>query len=593
VLFPTIRFAIFFVVVMPASWLLMPLPSRGRALVSRDEDQPWMVPAALLALAAVLGPLAPWDGPTFLTALGWLAALGVGGLAVVRWLDLVGLVRWNVFMLVASYVFYGAYDWHFVAVLAGSTMVNQLLTARLHATAEERARRFVLVGGVTANLGLLAWFKYKGFFIESASSIFAPLGIDIDLPAGSVIPPVGISFFTFQALSYLIDTYRRRIEPSPLLDFAVYLSFFPHLVAGPIVRAAEFLPQLRTPRDARQVDTGLAFWLIAVGLFKKVVVSSYLASAIVDPVFRIPSQHQAVDTLLGIYGYAIQIYCDFSGYTDMAIGLALLLGFRFPQNFDAPYTATSLQDFWRRWHMTLSRWLRDYLYIPLGGSQRGHRRAYLNLFLTMLIGGLWHGAAWTFVVWGALHGGYLAVERWWSSRPVPAPHDPPSGFTTSRDDDNDTDTTGLPGFGDESTPDDPGLGRSGNEAVAVIDRLRTWQATRPPASPTRKAWTGRILTFHVVCLGWVFFRAPTLSEAFDVLARLFSLGTGQGVNLMVVATIAVFLATQFVPSDSVGRAQAAFSRLEAWQQGLLLAAFVMFTSALSPTGVAPFIYFAF
>jgi alginate O-acetyltransferase complex protein AlgI len=593
VLFPTIRFAIFFVVVMPASWLLMPLPSRGRALVSRDEDQPWMVPAALLALAAVLGPLAPWDGPTFLTALGWLAALGLGGLAVVRWLDLAGLVRWNVFMLVASYVFYGAYDWHFVAVLAGSTVVNQLLTARLHATTEERARRFVLVGGVTANLGLLAWFKYKGFFIESASSIFAPLGIDIDLPAGSVIPPVGISFFTFQALSYLIDTYRRRIEPSPLLDFAVYLSFFPHLVAGPIVRAAEFLPQLRTPRDARQVDTGLAFWLIAVGLFKKVVVSSYLASAIVDPVFRIPSQHQAVDTLLGIYGYAIQIYCDFSGYTDMAIGLALLLGFRFPQNFDAPYTATSLQDFWRRWHMTLSRWLRDYLYIPLGGSQRGPRRAYLNLFLTMLIGGLWHGAAWTFVVWGALHGGYLAVERWWSSRPVPAPHDPPSGFRTSRDDDNDTDTTGLPGFGDESTPDDPGLGRSGNEAVAVIDRLRTWQATRPPASPTRKAWTGRILTFHVVCLGWVFFRAPTLSEAFDVLARLFSLGTGQGVNLMVVATIAVFLATQFVPSDSVGRAQAAFSRLEAWQQGLLLAAFVMFTSALSPTGVAPFIYFAF
>ena len=305
-LFPTIRFAIFFVVVMPASWLLMPLPSRGRALVSRDEDQPWMVPAALLALAAVLGPLAPWDGPTFLTALGWLAALGVGGLAVVRWLDLVGLVRWNVFMLVASYVFYGAYDWHFVAVLAGSTVVNQLLTARLHATAEERARRFVLVGGVTANLGLLAWFKYKGFFIESASSIFAPLGIDIDLPAGSVIPPVGISFFTFQALSYLIDTYRRRIEPSPLLDFAVYLSFFPHLVAGPIVRAAEFLPQLRTPRDARQVDTGLAFWLIAVGLFKKVVVSSYLASAIVDPVFRIPSQHQTVDPRRGIYADAIQ-----------------------------------------------------------------------------------------------------------------------------------------------------------------------------------------------------------------------------------------------------------------------------------------------
>jgi D-alanyl-lipoteichoic acid acyltransferase DltB (MBOAT superfamily) len=571
VLFPTIRFALFFAVVLPASWVLMPLAGRSPGGAPADDDQPWLAPTALLALAAVLGPLAPWDGPTALRVVGWLAALGLGGLAVVRWLDLAGLVRWNVFMLLASYVFYGAYDWHFVAVLAGSTVVNQALTTRLHRTHQDRGRRVLLVAGVTANLGLLAWFKYKGFFLESASGIFAPLGIDIAPPARSVLPPVGISFFTFQALSYLIDTYRRRIEPSPLLDFAVYLSFFPHLVAGPIVRAAEFLPQLRTPRDARRVDTGLAFWLIAAGLFKKVVVSSYLADAIVDPVFRIPSQHQAVDTLLGIYGYAIQIYCDFSGYTDMAIGLALLLGFRFPQNFDAPYTATSLQDFWRRWHMTLSRWLRDYLYIPLGGSQRGPRRAYVNLFLTMLIGGLWHGAAWTFVVWGALHGGYLAAERWWTSRPAPPPA-PVEPVTEP--------VTGSGGTG-------------GSGSVAVLDRLRTWQATRTPVSPTRRAWTGRIATFHVVCLGWVFFRAPSLTEAFAVLRRLLSPGLGQGVNLVVVATIAVFLATQFVPADAVGRAQAAFSRLAAWQQGLLLAGFILFTSALSPTGVAPFIYFAF
>jgi D-alanyl-lipoteichoic acid acyltransferase DltB (MBOAT superfamily) len=573
VLFPTIRFALFFAVVLPASWVLMPLAGRTPDGAPADDDQPWLAPTALLALAAVLGPLAPWDGPTALRVVGWLAALGLGGLAVVRWLDLAGLVRWNVFMLVASYVFYGAYDWHFVAVLAGSTAVNQALTTRLHRTRQDRGRRVLLVAGVTANLGLLAWFKYKGFFLESASGIFAPLGIDITPPARSVLPPVGISFFTFQALSYLIDTYRRRIEPSPLLDFAVYLSFFPHLVAGPIVRAAEFLPQLRTPRDARRVDTGLAFWLIAAGLFKKVVVSSYLADAIVDPVFRIPSQHQAVDTLIGIYGYAIQIYCDFSGYTDMAIGLALLLGFRFPQNFDAPYTATSLQDFWRRWHMTLSRWLRDYLYIPLGGSQRGPRRAYVNLFLTMLIGGLWHGAAWTFVVWGALHGGYLAAERWWTSRPAPPPRPTPVEPVTE------------PVTGSD--------GSDGSGPVAVLDRLRTWQATRPPVSPTRRAWTGRIATFHVVCLGWVFFRAPSLTEAFAVLRRLLSPGLGQGVNLVVVATIAVFLATQFVPADAVGRAQAAFSRLAAWQQGLLLAGFILFTSALSPTGVAPFIYFAF
>ncbi len=547
-LFPTIRFALFFAVVMPASWILMPLPG-GRRQMAADQDQPWLIPASLLALAAVLGPLAPWSSPTAVVVLGWVAALGLGGLAIVRWLDLTGLVRWNVFMLVASYVFYGAYDWHFVMVLAGSTVANQLLTTRLHRSDDERTRRLLLVAGVAANLGVLGWFKYKGFFLESASSIFAPLGWEITPPASALLPPVGISFFTFQALSYVIDTYRRRIEPSPLLDFAVYLSFFPHLVAGPIVRAAEFLPQLREPRDARRVDTGLAFWLIAAGLFKKVVVSSYLADAIVDPVFRLPVQHQAADTLLGIYGYAIQIYCDFSGYTDMAIGLALLLGFRFPQNFDAPYTAVTLQDFWRRWHMTLSRWLRDYLYIPMGGSQRGPRRAYLNLFLTMLIGGLWHGAAWTFVVWGALHGGYLAFERWWKS---------------------------------ESTG-----------GLEPLVRLRAWQAARPPVSPARRAWMGRLITFHVVCLGWVFFRAPTFKEAVSVLTRLTAIGTGTGVNLVVVATIVVFLASQFVPTDAVGRAQARFSLLAPWQQGLALAGFILVTNALSPTGVAPFIYFAF
>ena len=567
-LFPTIRFAIFFAVVMPASWLLMPLPSRYTR-DRQDPNHPWIPIVALLALAAVLGPFAPWSGPTALSVVGWLAGLGLAGLAVARWLDLTGLTRWNVFMLVASYVFYGNYDWHFVVLLAASTVVNQVLAVRVHRSADEKARRWLLAAGVVANLGVLAWFKYKGFFAESASSILEPLGLDFTPPVHTIIPPVGISFFTFQALSYLIDTYRRKISPSPLLDFAVYLSFFPHLVAGPIVRASEFLPQLRTPRESRSIDHGLAFWLIAVGLFKKVVVSSYLANAIVDPVFRIPSQHQAGDTLLGIYGYAIQIYCDFSGYTDMAIGLALLLGFRFPQNFDAPYTSATLQEFWRRWHMTLSRWLRDYLYIPLGGSQRGSRRAYVNLFLTMLIGGLWHGAAWTFVVWGALHGGYLAAERWIMGRPV---------------------VTEVPGAAEPAVTSDGGPVAAPNALITTLVGVRARYRALTPAA---RLWLGRVLTFHVVCLGWVFFRAPTLSEAFDVLGRLFSLGTGTGINLMVVATIAVFVATQFVPSDVVGRAQAAFSRMAAWQQGLALAGFLMFTSALSPTGVAPFIYFAF
>lgn len=569
-LFPTIRFAIFFAVVMPVSWMLMPIPRSGQG-VHHDHAQPWVAPVGLLALASLLGPFAPTDGwPTVLSAFLWLLALGVGALAVARWADLRGLTRWNVFILVASYVFYGAYDWHFVVLLAGSTVANQVFASAIDRGRDERAKRMVLILAVAANLAVLAWFKYRGFFAEGSSGIFRAVGWDITPPAQALIPPVGISFFTFQALSYVIDTYRGKLRPVPLLEFAVYLSFFPHLVAGPIVRASEFLPQLRQPRDARRVDSSLALWLIAVGLFKKVVVSSYLASAIVDPVFRFPNQHQSVDTLLGIYGYAIQIYCDFSGYTDMAIGLALLLGFRFPQNFDAPYTSSSLQEFWRRWHMTLSRWLRDYLYIPLGGNQRGKRRAYVNLFLTMLIGGLWHGAAWTFVIWGALHGAGLAVERWWADRPKPEPAPEPQLVSAS---------VARGAVGRPADPDD--------EPVA------------PPAvasftlSPTARLWLGRLLTFHVVCLGWVFFRAPSVADAWHVLGRLVHVGVGTGVNLVVVATIATFLATQFVPAERVGRAQAVFSRMPFWLQGGLLGAWITLTNALSPTGVAPFIYFAF
>ncbi|CAN5905394.1 hypothetical protein BH23ACT2_BH23ACT2_27630 [soil metagenome] len=592
VLFPTIRFAIFFVVVLPAAWLLMPLPGRYRR-AKHDRSHAWIASVGLASAAALLGPLAPtegWsEGPR--TVL-WVVAGGLGVAAVAHWATLRGLTRWNVFILVASYVFYGNYSWHFVAVLAGSTVVNAVLGRVLAGADAERRRRILLGIAVAFNLGLLAWFKYRGFFAENASSILAPLGWDFEPPARAIIPPVGISFFTFQALSYVIDIYRRKLEPVPMLEFAVFLSFFPNLVAGPIVRAAEFLPQLRVPRDARHVDSGLAFWLIAVGLFKKVVVSSYLADAIVDPVFRIPSQHQAADTLLGIYGYAIQIYCDFSGYTDMAIGLALLLGFRFPPNFDAPYTAASLQDFWRRWHMTLSRWLRDYVYIPLGGNQQGPSRAYVNLFLTMFIGGLWHGAAWTFLAWGAIHGGYLVAERWWGGRSGES--EPEAGDKPVDDPAPEPARVGLAG-GDDVDPPHPLRDPAGATDADTFPGGPVSEArrVRPTMSPTVRLWVGRFVTFHVVCLGWVFFRAPSVSEAVAVLGRLTELGTGTGVNLMVVATIAVFLATQYVSAERVGRAQAAFSRLATWQQGGLLAGWLVITSALAPAGVAPFIYFAF
>ncbi|MDP8971273.1 MAG: hypothetical protein M3N52_12425, partial [Actinomycetota bacterium] len=329
----------------------------------------------------------------------------------VSWLLMPRPVRWKLFVLAASYVFYGAWDWRFTGLLAGSTVLNQAGAEMIARARSARGRRAALAAVVGANLAILGWFKYYGFLVSSALNALRPLGIQPPLPLLEILLPVGISFFTFQALSYVIDVYRGELPPAKPLDFAVYLSFFPQLVAGPIVRAAEFLPQLRDRRDPRRVDGARGFWLITGGLFKKVVVANVLATQLVDAVFARPSQHSSLEILVAIYGYAVQIYADFSGYTDIAIGCALLLGFRFPDNFASPYAAVSLQDFWRRWHMTLSRWLRDYLYIPLGGSRGSRLETYRNVLLTMLLGGLWHGAAWTFVVWGGLHGLGLAAEQ--------------------------------------------------------------------------------------------------------------------------------------------------------------------------------------
>jgi D-alanyl-lipoteichoic acid acyltransferase DltB (MBOAT superfamily) len=237
------------------------------------------------------------------------------------------------------------------------------------------------------------------------------IGLGMPLPLITIALPVGISFFTFQAISYTVDVKRGLIEPPRLLDTAIYLSFFPHLVAGPIVRAREFLPQLAGPRDPQRVAVSAGLMLIGMGLVKKVVIADYLGRTVVDPVFGVPQAFHGPDVLLAAYAYTAQIYCDFSGYTDIAIGLALLLGFVFPQNFNSPYRATGFQDYWRRWHMTLSRFLRDFLYIPLGGNRHGRLMTYRNLMITMVLGGLWHGAAWTFVIWGTLHGVGLVTEH--------------------------------------------------------------------------------------------------------------------------------------------------------------------------------------
>ena len=351
--------------------------------------------------------------PTFTFALFFMVVLTVGWLVPGR------RAWWKLFMLAASYFFYGYWDTRFLGLIAASTVLNQTAAAWLARSRNPRGRRAVVSAAVVANLASLGFFKYAGFFADSAESALEGLGFSADLPLLNIILPVGISFFTFQAISYVLDVYRGDAEVAKPLDFAVYLAFFPQLVAGPIVRAGELIPQFNRPRSLGRTDFARAVTLIAAGLFKKMVVANYLAEALVDDVFAFPDRFSSLEVLLGVYGYAVQIYADFSGYTDIAIGVALLMGIRLPENFDQPYRAATIQDFWRRWHMSLSRWLRDYLYIPLGGNRGGDRRRDRNLFLTMLLGGLWHGAAWTFVLWGALHGLGLLVERRLGLRPHP------------------------------------------------------------------------------------------------------------------------------------------------------------------------------
>jgi len=357
VLFPTVQFAIFFCVVLTASWALMPHPK-----------------------------------------------------------------AWKPFILTASYVFYAAANWRFCALLAALTIANQV-AARLIDRARDDPRRSkgIMAAAVAIDLGVLGVFKYYGFFVEDIGDLLDTVGLGLPLPLLSLALPIGVSFFTFQAISYVVDVRRRLLPPASLLDFAIYLTFFPHLVAGPIVRAREFIPQLAVPRDPRRVAVGAGVVLIALGLVKKVAIADFLARNVVDDVFAVPQAYSAPDVALAAYAYAAQIYCDFSGYTDIAIGLALLLGFVFPQNFNSPYRALSFSDFWRRWHMTLSRFLRDFLYIPLGGNRGGKLQTARNLMITMVLGGLWHGAAWGFVLWGALHGTCLVIEHQLRGRNLHAP----------------------------------------------------------------------------------------------------------------------------------------------------------------------------
>jgi len=316
-------------------------------------------------------------------------------------------------LLAASYLFYAAWNPVFIWLLVASTVVDWTVAKRLHASSNEQRRKAWLLLSVLVNLGLLSWFKYADFFIANYNAITNWLGLaTFQAPMVDVVLPIGISFYTFQTLSYTFDVYRRRITPGDrFADYALYVSFFPQLVAGPIVRYEQFSAQLERPRlmSAANVETGIA--LIVAGLFLKTVLADSLFAPVVDSGFAAANTIGTLTAWSSIFSFSGQIYCDFAGYSLCAIGAARVFGFVLPKNFHAPYAAIGVSDFWRRWHITLSTWIRDYLYITLGGNRRGRVRTLGNLVIAMGLGGLWHGAAWTFVLWGLAHGLWLAIEH--------------------------------------------------------------------------------------------------------------------------------------------------------------------------------------
>jgi len=317
----------------------------------------------------------------------------------------------KLWLLACSYAFYANWDWRFVSLLLVSTGVDFLVGSGLARASEPRTRKLLVATSLGVNLGILGVFKYLNFFIESAASFSAWLGLPLSVPMLNLVLPMGISFYTFQTLSYTLDVYRRRMPPvHSLLDFALFVAFFPQLVAGPIVRARGFLPQLARAPQLREIPFRRHLILFLIGFIKKSCIADRIAQA-VDPVFAAPWAFDAASQWLASLLYTVQIYCDFSGYTDMAIASAGLLGYRLTINFDFPYLARSIRSFWRRWHISLSSWFRDYLYIPLGGNRAGSFRTAANLMIVFLLCGLWHGASWNFVTWGLFHGTFLALER--------------------------------------------------------------------------------------------------------------------------------------------------------------------------------------
>ena len=438
-------------------------------------------------------------------------------------------------LLVASYVFYAAWNPPYVVILLFSTTLDWWLARLVWKSQDPRRRRLLLTVSLVANLSLLGFFKYGNFLLGNTRLLLGAFGVHYEPPPFDIVLPIGISFYTFASLSYTIDVYRREVEgDAPYLDYALFVSFFPHLVAGPIVRARQLLPQIKVPRSVSRDQLGWGLCLVIIGLFTKTVLADAIFAPVVDAAYANPVLG-ALESWAAVLGFSGQIYCDFAGYSLCAIGLALCFGFEFPDNFRYPYGARGFSDFWRRWHVTLSSWLRDYLYIPLGGNRHGEARTYLNLFLTMLIGGLWHGASWMFVLWGGLHGAYLAAER----------------------------------------------------------RIRG--RSRSAALPAAQDWVLTAFTFLVVTLTWIPFRAHDGITARRVLAGLVDLRPaslqGDSTLLVCYAAMAGLLAWQCWNRDL--NLEQRFQRFGPVWQAILLGACLITMYLCSGGDERAFIYFQF
>lgn len=441
----------------------------------------------------------------------------------------------NLYVVAFSLFFYYKSSGIYVGLLVFTGVLDYNLARLLQQETLKFYRKFYLYISVVINLSLLAYFKYTNFLIDNYNGIF-----DSNLSFYDIILPVGISFYTFQSMSYVIDIYRRELEPTKsYIDYMFYLSFFPQLVAGPIVRASEFIPQIYQKLNLTRDDVNKALFLIIGGVLKKAVISDYISLNFVDRVFDAPNSYTAFENWMASYGYAIQIYCDFSGYSDMAIGIALLMGFKLSLNFRTPYKSGSITEFWRRWHISLSSWLRDYLYISLGGNRKGKFRTYINLFVTMLLGGLWHGASWKFVVWGTLHGSALVVERLFKEYfNIPKNH-------VSR-------------------------------FISVV------------------------ITFHFVVFCWIFFRARDFSTAFQVIENIGKVQVNfnqwwtiiQGYQNVFIVMLIGFV-WHFLPQNFIQFLQDTFGKLPIVLKSLILAFVFWIVYATASSGPQPFIYFQF